>query len=150
MTQALNPDRAARSFPAPAFTLPPRSTAKSLTLIPTSMQPTAAAQDATSEDMIQSIGKATKRMVQLLEQLHEQQRIIEELQESNECLDSRSKTAEADARYHEVRASEALLKVETLQAQQQLNTDEQDRLKASVNTLLAMFGGDENLFSKEA
>lgn len=145
MTQALNIDRANNTISGVTFTVPPRSTAKPLVTTPTLVSSIAFGQNATPNQMIASIDKATKRMAELLEQLHAQRRTIDKLQESNESLNSRTKIAEADAQQHQVRASEALLKVETLQAQQQLNTDEHDRLTASISTLLAMFGGETML-----
>lgn len=148
MTQALNFDRAARPFGHSPVTVPqrPATPTKPLAVVPAAVVPAAApvpVREAALDGMIRSIGQATSRMAELLEQLHEQERIIGELQGSNETLRDRAETAETSARLHEIRAGEALLKVEQLQAQKQLNSDEHERLKASVDTLLAMFGGED-------
>ena len=45
--------------------------------------------------------------------------------------------------HHEARAAEALREVEALQARLLSQSEEQERLKGSVNSLLAMFGATE-------
>lgn len=157
MTQALNFDRAARPLGHLPFTVPqrPAPPAKPLAVVPATVVPVPAAppvvdgpgQDTALEGMIRAIGQATERMAELLNQLHEQDRLIADLQANAEEVRARAESAEAKARLHEIRAGEALLKVEQLQAEKQLGLDEHERLKTSVDTLLAMFGGEDRFMA---
>lgn len=152
MTTALNLEPAAKILSPPVYAAPRLLASRPVAVVaaapapvagPTLMATRIEAATSSMDVMIQAIDEAVARMSEVLAQHGEMEEALAAMREQNEELLARAEAAEAAALRHEVRASEAIRKVEHLRARDHQRDEEQERLKASVDVLVAMFGGVE-------